>query len=112
MLRRLDCVLAPTKDRILKRQAELRGKGLQDLDAQLRKASGFAFYNTSRYDFDKLFAEAPHLAANLRNYIAGFSPNMRKYWKSSILITPSANSMRRVFFSRCSNAALDDKSPV
>ena len=34
--------------------------------------------NTSRYDFDKLLADAPHLAANLRNYIAGFSPNMRE----------------------------------
>lgn len=33
---------------------------------------------TSRYDFDKLLADAPHLAANLRNYIAGFSPNMRE----------------------------------
>lgn len=78
VLRRLDCVLAPTKQRVLKRQAELKGKGLQDLDAQLRKTSGFAFYNTSRYDFDKLLADAPHLAANLRNYIAGFSPNMRE----------------------------------
>jgi type I restriction enzyme M protein len=78
VLRRLDCVLAPTKEKVLKRQAELRGKGLQDLDAELRKASGFAFYNTSRYDFEKLLADAPHLAANLRNYIAGFSLNMRE----------------------------------
>src|SRR6202022_2220000 len=78
VLRRLDCVLAPTKDRVLKRKAELRGKGLQDLEAQLRRVSGFAFYNTSRYDFDKLLADAPHIAANLRNYIAGFSPNMRE----------------------------------
>ena len=78
VLRRLDCVLVDTKKRVLERQAALRGKGLQDLDAQLRKASGFAFYNTSRYDFEKLLADAPHLAANLRNYIAGFSPNMRE----------------------------------
>ncbi len=78
VLRRLDCVLAPTKERVLKRQAALKGKGLADLDAQLRRASGFAFYNTSRYDFEKLLADAPHLAANLRNYIAGFSPNMRE----------------------------------
>ncbi|MBI2534481.1 MAG: SAM-dependent DNA methyltransferase, partial [Deltaproteobacteria bacterium] len=78
VLRRLDCVLSPTKEKVLKRQAELRGKGLQDLQGQLRAASGFAFYNTSRYDFDKLLADAPHLAANLRNYIAGFSPNMRE----------------------------------
>ena len=78
VLRRLDCVLAPTKAAVLKRQATLRERGLEDLDAQLRKASGFAFYNTSRYDFDKLLSDAPHLAANLRNYIAGFSPNMRE----------------------------------
>lgn len=78
VLRRLDCVLADTKDAVLKRQAELKGRGLEDMDAQLRRASGFAFYNTSRYDFDKLLADAPHLAANLRNYIAGFSPNMRE----------------------------------
>jgi type I restriction enzyme M protein len=78
VLRRLDCVLAPTKDRVLKRQAELRDKKLENLEPQLRKASGFAFYNTSRYDFDKMLGDAPHLAANLRNYIAGFSQNMRE----------------------------------
>src|SRR5436190_5848847 len=76
VLRRLDCVLAPTKERVLKKNAKLHGK-LENLDPQLRKASGFAFYNTSRYDFEKLLADAPNLAANLRNYIAGFSANMR-----------------------------------
>ena len=78
VLRRLDCVLAPTKKKVLGKQAELRDKKLENLDPQLRKASGFAFYNTSRYDFEKLLADAPHLAANLRNYIAGFSQNMRE----------------------------------
>ncbi len=78
VLRRLDCVLAPTKSAVLKRQAELKSKNLEQMDAALRKASGFAFYNTSRYDFEKLLGDAPHLAANLRNYIAGFSPNMRE----------------------------------
>jgi type I restriction enzyme M protein len=78
VLRRLDCVLSPTKEKVLRRQAELRGKGLQDMEAQLRRVSGFAFYNTSRYDFEKLLADAPHLASNLRNYIAGFSQNMRE----------------------------------
>ena len=78
VLRRLDCVLAATKEKVLARQAELAARGLQDLDAQLRKASGFAFYHTSRYDFEKLLADPLHLATNLRNYIAGFSPNMRE----------------------------------
>jgi type I restriction enzyme M protein len=78
VLRRLDCVLADTKKKVLERQGQLKGKGLEDLDAQLRRAAGFAFYNTSRYDFEKLLGDAPHLVANLRNYIAGFSPNMRE----------------------------------
>jgi type I restriction enzyme M protein len=78
VLRRLDCVLAGTKKKVLAKQAELRDKKLENLDPQLRKVAGFVFYNTSRYDFEKLLADAPHLAANLRNYIAGFSANMRE----------------------------------
>jgi len=54
------------------------GQEARKPDPQLRKIAGFAFYNTSRYDFEKLLADAPHLAANLRNYIAVFSPNMRE----------------------------------
>ena len=77
VLRRLDCVLAPTKRKVLAVQARFKGR-LDNLDPQLRRASGFAFYNTSRYDFEKLLADAPHVAQNLRNYIAGFSPNMRE----------------------------------
>ena len=77
VLRRLDCVLAPTKRKVLEVQARFKGK-LDNLDPQLRRASGFAFYNTSRYDLEKLLADAPHVAQNLRNYIAEFSPNMRE----------------------------------
>ena len=77
VLRRLDCVLAPTKARGAETNARLRDK-LDNLDPQLRRASGFAFYNTSLYDFETLLGDAPNLAANLRNYINGFSPNMRE----------------------------------
>ncbi len=77
VLRRLDSVLAPTKPKVLEVQARFSGK-IDNLDPLLRKASGFAFYNTSRYDFEKLLADAPNIAGNLRNYIAGFSPNMRE----------------------------------
>jgi type I restriction-modification system DNA methylase subunit len=58
VLRRLDCVLAPTKEQVLETNARLHAK-LDNLEPQLRKASGYAFYNTSRYDFDKLLADAP-----------------------------------------------------
>ena len=77
VLRRLDCVLAPTKPGVLAVHARYRGR-IEDLRGQLRRASGFAFYNTSRYDFAKLLADAPSIAQNLRHYIAGFSSNMRE----------------------------------
>ena len=78
VLRRIDCVLGPTREQVRKVNAKLQAKGLQNREPQLRKASGYAFYNTSLYDFDSLLGDAPHLAANLRNYLAGFSPNMRE----------------------------------
>ena len=46
VLRRLDCVLAPTKEKVLRKRAELRDRKLENLEPQLRKVSGFAFYNT------------------------------------------------------------------
>ncbi len=77
VLRRLDCVLAPTKKKVLETQARFKGK-LDDLSGQLKKASGLVFYNTSQYDFERLLGDAPHVAANLRNFIAVFSQNMRE----------------------------------
>jgi len=60
---------------VLATNERLRGR-LDNPYPQLCRASGFAFYNTSRYTFDTLLADAPNLAANLRNDIAGFSPNV------------------------------------
>lgn len=77
VLRRIDCVLAPTKEKVLETHAKLKGK-LENLDPQLRKASGFAFYNTSKYDFERLLDDPPSLATNLRTYLNGFSDNMRE----------------------------------
>ncbi len=77
VLRRLDCVLAPTRVEVLCINAEYKDR-LENPDQLLRNASGFAFYNTSQYDFEKLLADASNVAANLRNYIAGFSDNMRE----------------------------------
>jgi type I restriction enzyme M protein len=77
VLRRLDCVLAPTRTEVLRINAEYKNR-LENPDQLLRSASGFAFYNTSQYDFEKLLADAPNVAANLRNYISGFSDNMRE----------------------------------
>ena len=77
VLRRLDCVLEPTKEKVLTQYTKLKGK-LKNLDPQLCRASGFAFYNTSKYDFERLLSDAPGLAKNLRAYINSFSDNMRE----------------------------------
>ena len=77
VLRRVDCVLAPTKERVLRRCADLSGK-LDNPYRQLCRASGFSFYNTSRYTFETLLDDAPHLAHNLRAYINDFSDNMKE----------------------------------
>ena len=78
VLRRLDCVLAPTKEKVLETNSKMKEKGLQNPDLQLRKASGYAFYNTSKYDFEKLLGDAPNLKRNLMRYINDFSSNTRE----------------------------------
>src|SRR5262249_53638091 len=75
VLRRIDSVLAPTRQKVYETHAKLKGK-LDNLDPQLCKASGYAFYNTSKYTFRTLLDEPQQLAANLRAYVNGFSKNM------------------------------------
>ena len=77
VLRRIDNLLQPTKEKVLEVNAELNGK-LENLAPQLCKASGYAFYNISSYDFERLLDDPPHLAANLRTYIDGFSADVRE----------------------------------
>ena len=77
VLRRLDCVLAPTKEKVLKRYEELKAKGLENMDGQLRRAAGHSFYNVSKFDFPKLLDDPKNIGKNLRAYINNFSENMR-----------------------------------
>lgn len=78
VLRRFDCVLASTKEKVLEKYEELKKIGLQNMDPILNKISGQNFNNTSKFDFEKLLADSEHIAANLRNYINGFSKNARE----------------------------------
>lgn len=76
VLRRLDCVLAPSKQRVLDKHQTLTAKGLQNLDGQLRKAAGKSFYNISKYDFPTLLDDAKNIGKNTIAYLNGFSANM------------------------------------
>ena len=66
VLRRLDCVLEPTKVAVLARHASLEGKGA-NLDPILRSAAGAAFFNTSKHSFKTLRDAPEDLAASARH---------------------------------------------
>lgn len=77
VVRRLDCVLAGTKDEVLEVAEETEGLLEEIRDRKLRSASGESFYNTSEFDFERLLDDPNHIAANLRRYMQGFSRNAR-----------------------------------
>ena len=72
VLRRLDCVLEPTKAAVIARADELAGK-IENVEPLLLRAAGQPFYNTSPLDFARLLDDPGNVAGNLRTYIAGFS---------------------------------------
>ncbi len=74
ILRRLECALAATKDAVC--SAYEANPKLPD--AILRKKSGYAFYNTSRYTLAKLLADPAALHVNLGTYLDAFSPNIKQ----------------------------------
>lgn len=77
VLRRIDCVLEPTKVEVLKTHAKFKGQ-IPNLDPLLCHASGYVFYNISPFTFESLLNDPHNIAANLQAYINGFSENMRE----------------------------------
>lgn len=78
VLRRLDCVLAPTKQKVLDYLPKVDSLKESAKDIALNKIAGFNFHNRSPFNFDKLIADSDNIAINLRNYINGFSTSARE----------------------------------
>jgi type I restriction enzyme M protein len=80
VLRRFDCVLAPTKAKVLGEHAKLKGGRVQGeaLDRRLDKVAGQRFHNHSPLDFEKLKGDADNIEKHLVSYIKGFSSNVRR----------------------------------
>jgi type I restriction enzyme M protein len=76
VLRRLDCVLAPTKAKVLK-ELEAKTKAGVNPDPFLKRASGQSFYNSSDLDLSRLLGDQDHIKQNLYAYLQGFSPEAR-----------------------------------
>ena len=79
VLRRFDCVLAPTKSKVLAEHERRQGGRLNDdaLDRILNNAAGQRFHNHSPLDFEKLKGDPDHIEEHLVSYIKGFSANVR-----------------------------------
>ena len=67
-----DCLL-PTHQAVLNTYEKV--KKLQVIDGFLQKASGYQFYNTSRFTFETLLADPDNIESNFRDYLSGFSAN-------------------------------------
>ena len=78
VIRRLDCVLEPTKQKVLAflPKVEDMKEGARDL--ALNKVAGYNFHNRSQFNFERLIADPNHIAINLRTYVNGFSASARE----------------------------------
>ncbi|MFE1882335.1 type I restriction-modification system subunit M [Streptomyces diastatochromogenes] len=77
VLRRLECVLEPTRDKVVETVARFEGQDI-DTDRFLRRASGHAFYNKSNLTLSKIAADPQNAAKNLQIYVGAFSDNARE----------------------------------
>lgn len=76
VLRRLDCVLEPTKVAVLREREEKTRAGLNP-DPFMRRVSGAAFYNASSLDMRRLAGDQDNIGPNLLSYVEGFSPEVK-----------------------------------
>lgn len=80
VLRRLDCVLEETKDDVIAMHQKLKADGKYDaetIEKMINRKFKLTFHNTSEFTFQNLLGDPDKLAANLSNFIAGFSTRAR-----------------------------------
>ena len=80
VLRRLDAVMAKTRQAVRDRDAALTSQGIHNKDRPLQLAAKLPFYNTSMQDFSTITADnsLPSVVKNLQDYLARFSENIQK----------------------------------
>jgi type I restriction enzyme M protein len=115
VLRRMDCVLEPTKQAVLKEAArrDVSGNGVNHY---LTRASGNTFYNTSPMDLKAIVGDQDNVAMNLAAYLHGFSPNVKDIFSrfkleaqidrlaNATCSTSSPRSSARLTFTRTKSA--------
>ena len=109
LLRRLECVLEPTRETVLQTVKGMDGTGV-DLDLILRTTTKFPFYNTSQYALDSL--GGTRTRQNLEDYIAKFSDNARVIFEQFDFVnTISRLDKAGLLYKICQNFASIDLHP-
>ncbi|MBS0174325.1 MAG: SAM-dependent DNA methyltransferase [Nitrospira sp.] len=109
LLRRLECVLEPTREVVRDAYAKFKDKGL-DTDLILRQKAGLPFYNTSQYSLATL--GATKTKSNLEAYVAAFSDNARVIFDQFNFTDTIARLARAdILFKICQNFANTDLHP-
>lgn len=78
VIRRLDALLEPTKEAVLKMKAQLDAARVVNQEGALRQSAGLNFYNTSQFTLRKLLDNPKQLQANFVDYLNGFSLNIQE----------------------------------
>lgn len=75
IIRRFECALEETKDKVLAQVEEDEKNGEETPDLVYQKIAGYQFYNKSKYTLKELCNDSPKIKTNFESYIEGFSPN-------------------------------------
>ncbi|GLR47630.1 type I restriction-modification system subunit M [Sphingomonas astaxanthinifaciens] len=109
LLRRLECVLEPTRDQVQSTYTSMANQGI-DLDVVLRQVTGYPFYNTSNYTLATLGGSRTR--QNLEDYIANFSDNARVIFEQFDFANTIARMEKQgVLYKICQNFAGFDLHP-
>lgn len=109
LLRRLECVLEPTREQVQETNAAMADQGI-DIDVVLRQLTGYPFYNTSNYTLGTLGGSRTR--QNLEDYVSKFSDNARVIFEQFDFANTIARMEKQgVLFKICQNFAGIDLHP-
>lgn len=109
LLRRLECVIEPTREQVQETNAAMADQGI-DLDVMLRQLTGYPFYNTSNYTLGTLGGSRTR--QNLEDYVSKFSDNARVIFEQFDFANTIARMEKQgVLFKICQNFAGIDLHP-
>lgn len=113
LLRRLECVLSPTRQEVLDEYEARKALNIP-LEKFLVRKSKHSFFNTSKFDLSKLLSDSSNIADNLESYINAFSPNtfeiFEKYEFSAQIEKLKENNLLYLIVEKFANFDLDPKN--